>query len=139
MDLRERIVNRPYISSDAFTPYPETIERAYGADCDYGQIIKQYAGEPEPDAAPRYSPGWVVGATKRTVVGKPRRKAISTSNVERQNLTLPMQQCRFTRLTNGFSKKLANHKAAVALYFMHYDLLLIPCGRAAQRERAGPY
>jgi IS1 family transposase len=119
-DLRQRIINQPVINSDAFTAYPEAVERYFGHGVRYGQIVKSYAGEPPKDAARRYSPGYVVGVETRVVTGRPGH--ISTSYIERQNLSLRMAQRRFTRLTNGFSKKLRNHKAAVALYVAHYNL-----------------
>jgi IS1 family transposase len=119
-DLRRRIVNRPEISSDGFTPYLEAVEQAFGADCSYGQVIKQYHGEPAIDTARRYSPGVVVGVRRHRLIGYQRR--VCTSYVERGNLTVRMQQRRFTRLTNGFSKKLANHVAAVSLYVAHFNL-----------------
>ena len=119
-DLRERVINRLTISSDAFNAYPEAIELAFGADVDYGQIQKVFAGEPGPDAARRYSPGKVEGVNYRRVSGDPNR--ICTSYVERSNLTVRMQSRRFTRLTNGFSKKLRNHEAAISLFIAHYNL-----------------
>jgi IS1 family transposase len=119
-DLRERIINRPEISSDAFSAYPWALDLAFGIDMDYGQIVKQYHGEPAIDAARRYSPGYVVGVQRAVIAGRPRK--IATSYIERQNLTLRMQQRRFTRLTSGFSKKLENHAAAVGLYVAHYNL-----------------
>ena len=119
-DLRERVINRPNISSDAFNAYPEAVELAFGDDVDYGQIVKVFQGEPGPDAARRYSPGHVVGVNHRSVTGKPKR--ICTSYVERSNLTVRMQSRRFTRLTNGFSKKLRNHEAAISLFISHYNL-----------------
>jgi IS1 family transposase len=119
-DLRRRIVNRPEISSDGFTPYLEAVERAFGADCSYGQVIKQYHGEPAIDTARRYSPGVVVGVLRHRLIGYQRR--VCTSYVKCGNLTVRMQQRRFTRLTNGFSKKLANHVAAVSLYVAHFNL-----------------
>lgn len=119
-DLRERVLGQPEISSDAHAAYPEAVERAFGASCTYGQIVKKYAGEPPRDAARRYSPGWVVGVDHHTIVGRPSH--ISTSYVERQNLSLRMASRRFTRLTNGFSKTLPNHAAAVSLYVAHYNL-----------------
>ena len=94
--------------------------RAFGTEVDYGQIIKTYNGEPPVNAARRYSPGWV-GVKKHAVSGRPIRSKISTSYVERQNLSLRMQQRRFTRLTNGFSKKYRNHAAAVAQYVAHFN------------------
>jgi IS1 family transposase len=121
-DLRARILNRPQITADGFRPYVEAIELAFGADCHFAQLVKQYEGEPGPDAARRYSPGWVVNVTRTRVSGSPDPARVSTSYVERQNLTVRMQCRRFTRLTNGFSKKLRNHKAAVALYVAHYNL-----------------
>jgi IS1 family transposase len=121
-DLRARILGRPQISSDAFRPYVDAIEWAFGSEVDYGQIVKVYEGEPGPTAARRYSPGWVVDVRRATIAGAPDPEKISTSYVERQNLSLRMACRRFTRLTNAFSKKLANHKAAVALYVAHYNL-----------------
>jgi IS1 family transposase len=96
-DLRERILNAPEISTDAFPAYEGAIEEAFGAECRYGQIIKSYVGEPALDAARRYSPGYVVAVDRRAVVGTPRH--ISTSYAERQNLSLRMASRRFTRLT----------------------------------------
>ena len=120
-DLRTRVINRPNISSDAFTQYPEAVELAFGADVDYGQIQKSYSEDAnEPRRVRRYSPGAVVAVATRTVVGDP--DLICTSHMERGNLTIRMQTRRFTRLTNAFSKKLRNHKAAVALFIAHYNL-----------------
>jgi IS1 family transposase len=120
VDLRRRIVNRPEISSDGFSPYLEAVERSFGADCSYGQVIKHYHGEPAIDTARRYSPGVVVGVRRHRLIGYQRR--VCTSYVERGNLTVRMQQRRFTRLTNGFSKKLENHIAAVGLFVAHFNL-----------------
>src|SRR5437870_8502875 len=89
-------------------------------DCSFAQIIKHYHGEPAIDTARRYSPGVVVGVRRHRLIGMQRR--VCTSYVERQNLTVKMQQRRFTRLTNGFSKKLENHVAAVSLYVAHFNL-----------------
>jgi IS1 family transposase len=118
-DLRERIINAPEISSDAWPAYESAVEEAFGSSCSYGQIIKTYVGEPAKDAARRYSPGYVVGVQRRNVVGAPRH--ISTSYIERQNLSIRMASRRFTRLTNGFSKRADYHAAAVALYVAHYN------------------
>lgn len=120
-DIRERVLNKPQISSDAWPAYPDAVERAFGDDVDYGQIVKTYVGEPHKDAARRYSPGIVTKVDREVIAGRPKRERISTSYVERSNLTMRMQSRRFTRLTNGFSKKLENHKAAVSLYIAHYN------------------
>jgi IS1 family transposase len=122
-DLSERLDNRIQLSSDALTAYIEAVELAFGSDVDYGQIVKAY--EAEPMGAGRYSPPKVIGAEKIIVSGMPKRSKISTSYVERQNLTIRMQMRRFTRLTNAFSKKLDNLKAAVALHFAHYNFVRI--------------
>jgi len=119
-DLRQRVLGKPEISSDGWTCYPEAIDDAFGLDVTYGQIVKNYNVPGRVvEAARRYSPAQVVSVTKRSMIGRPKR--ISTSFIERQNLTLRMQQRRSTRLTNAFSKKLENHEAAVALYVMHYN------------------
>jgi len=120
--LRNRITNIPQISSDGFPAYEQAIEYAFGDAVHYGQIVKTYAGDPPINAARRYSPGVVVGVRKRKVRGFPVGMNISTSYIERSNLTLRMQSRRLTRLTNGFSKKLENHKAAIALFVAHYNL-----------------
>jgi IS1 family transposase len=119
-DLRERVLGAPEISADAFRAYPRAIEAEFGANVHFGTIDKKYAADPGSiEAWRRYSPGNVVAVERRVVSGYP--LTISTSYVERQNLTLRMSQRRFTRLTNGFSKKLQNHMAAVALYVVHYN------------------
>jgi hypothetical protein len=99
--------------------YLEALEHAFGADIDYGMIVKLYGSEPEGEK--RYSPAKCISATKQVVQGKPDYDAISTSYVERRNLTMRMNMRRFTGLTNAFSKKLENHECALALYFMHYN------------------
>ena len=121
-DLRRRIVGSPQINTDAFPAYEAAIETAFGLRVQHGMIHKSYKGEPPVNAARRYSPGWVVGVNKRRVSGEPIDFLISTSYVERQNLSVRMASRRFTRLTNGYSKKLDNHVAAVALYVAHYNL-----------------
>jgi IS1 family transposase len=118
-DLRKRVINRPQISSDAFFGYATAVGQSFGTDVDYGIVEKHYTHEPAREAARRYSPGKVVSAKRTRVIGKPKRA--STSYIERQNLNLRMSQRRYTRLTNGFSKKFENHKAAVALYIAHYN------------------
>ncbi|MGC9954154.1 MAG: transposase [Rhizomicrobium sp.] len=118
-DIRRRVIGSPEISTDGFQAYPWAISLAFGEQCAHGIVEKHYAVMGTPEASRRYSPGEVVSVTKNVVFGTPTR--ISTSYVERQNLTLRMQQRRFTRLTNGFSKTYLNHCAAVALYVMHYN------------------
>ncbi len=119
-DLRARVIGSPEISSDAFRAYPFAIEQEFGWQIDYGTIDKNYKVTAGSEAARRYSPGHVVSVSRKAVLGDP--QFISTSYVERQNLTLRMQQRRFTRLTNAFSKKLENHIAATALYAAWYNL-----------------
>jgi IS1 family transposase len=121
-DLRARVLGSPIISTDAFPPYEHEIATAFGEQCHYGMIKKHYVGEPMVNAARRYSPGIVVAVEKHTMIGHPPNFLICTSHAERQNLSVRMALRRFTRLTNGFSKKAANHAAAVSLYVGHYNL-----------------
>ena len=120
--LADRIDNRFQLSTDAFPPYPDAVERAFGSDVDYAQILKKYQEEA---GERRYSPGKIISVTKIPIMGFPLKSRISTSYIERQNLTIRMQMRRFTRLTNAFSKKLDNLKAAVALHFFHYNFMRI--------------
>jgi IS1 family transposase len=121
-DLRSRIVNRPQITADGFAPYVPAIDLAFADQVDFGQLVKIYQTTPGNEAAVRYSPGTVTSIVKTPVFGNPDPDLISTSFVERFNLNTRMAVRRFTRLTNAFSKKLANHKAAIALYVAHYNL-----------------
>jgi hypothetical protein len=121
--LSERLANRVQLSSDALTAYVEAVERAFGADVDYGQEVKVY--EAEPVGRGRYSPPHVTGATRSVIVGNPDQAHISTSLIERQNLTMRMSMRRFTRLTNAFSKKVENLRAAVSLHFAHYNFVRV--------------
>lgn len=120
-DLSERLANRVQISSDALASYVDAVEQAFGADVDYGQAVKFY--EAEPIGPGRYSPPKVVRAERTVIAGDPDRDHISTSMIDSQNLTMRMSMRRFTRLTNGFSKKVENHRAALALHFAHYNLV----------------
>ncbi len=122
VDLRKRVINAPQISSDAFPSYKLLVGDIFEGQVHYGQIVKKYVGEPPVTAARRYSPGIVVAVDRSALIGQPDQSKISTSYIERTNLTLRMQQRRFTRLTSGFSKKLDNHKAAVSLFVAHYNL-----------------
>jgi IS1 family transposase len=121
-DLRERVLGSPEISSDGYHPYRDTIRHAFGPRVAHGVISKTYSVThlATPEASRRYSPAAVVAVSRQTVSGTPGE--ISTSYVERQNLTVRMGSRRFTRLTNGFSKKLDNHAAAVSLYVAYYNL-----------------
>jgi IS1 family transposase len=121
IDLSERLSNRVQISSDSLRSYVDAVERAFGADVDYGQIVKFY--DAEPIGPGRYAPPRVTGAERTVIAGRPDQAHISTSHVERQNLTMRMSMRRFTRLTNAFSKKFENLQAAVALHFAHYNLV----------------
>lgn len=121
-DVASRLANRVQLSTDGWVSYPSAVERSFGWNgVDYATIIKQYGNESDRKGG-RYSPSPVViGVEKVEVMGKPKRSLISTSYVERQNLTMRMSMRRFTRLTNGFSKKAENHAHAVSLHFFFYN------------------
>jgi IS1 family transposase len=133
-DLRSRLRNRVQLTSDGLVNYLVAVESAFGDDVDYAQLVKIY-GEPRyaEGNERRYSPGECCGTRKRRVVGNPNPSTVSTSFVERQNLTMRMHMRRFTRLTNAFSKKVENHAYAVALHMMYYNFV-----RLHQKLRVTP-
>lgn len=119
-DIRSRVLGRPQITTDAHAPYMAAIEMAFQDDVHYAQLHKIYgAANDTPEA--RYSPARCIGCDMKAVIGSPDYEHVSTSYVERQNLTMRMSMRRFTRLTNAFSKKIENHAAAIALYFAYYN------------------
>ena len=123
-DLRGRLVNRVQLTTDGHRAYLEAVEAvegAFGGDVDYAQIIKMYG--PTPSPAGRYSPAECTGIKKVRVEGDPDEKHVSTSYVEVHNKTMRMHMRRFTRLTNGHSKKVANHAHMVALYTLFYNFI----------------
>ncbi len=119
-DVASRISNRIQLTTDGYRVYADAVEGAFGADIDYAMLVKIYgASNDNPES--RYSPATCIGCRTGVLNGDPDPQYISTSFVERQNLSMRMGMRRFTRLTNGFSKKLENHGHMVALYFMHYN------------------
>ncbi|MCH8988837.1 MAG: DDE-type integrase/transposase/recombinase [Chloroflexi bacterium] len=119
-NLRSRLSNRVQLTTDGHKPYLEAIEGVFGADVDYAMLQKIY-GHQSTEGQRRYSPAECLGASTHVVTGSPDNAHISTSFVERANLTMRMSMRRFTRLTNGFSKKLENHMHAIALHFAFYN------------------
>ncbi len=120
-ELAERISTRIQLTTDGFVFYNRHVEDAFGSEVDFAQLIKLYGQYGQHDADAKYSPSQNVEVISKVRIGDPDPKRICTSHVERQNLTMRMQMRRFTRLTNAFSKKLTNLKAACALHFAHYN------------------
>lgn len=121
-DLRQRLANRVQLTTDGHRAYLNAVEEAFGDDIDYAQLIKLYGDAPEAFKG-RYSPAECVGARKETITGKPDKRHVSTSYVERSNLSIRMHMRWFTRLTNAHSKKFENHAWAVALHVMFYNFV----------------
>src|SRR6266699_1068353 len=132
-DLKKRLANRVQLTTDGYKPYLEAVEGVFRGDVDYSMLIKLYGAPQGEGNERRYSAGECCGTRKRRITGSPDRKHCSTSFVERQNLTMRMNMRRFTRLTNGFSKKIENLEHAVALHFMFYNF-----GRIHQTLRVTP-
>lgn len=130
-DLASRIITRFQLSTDSFGPYQEAVRSAFGDKIDYAQINKEYAQTVEGQR--RYSPPQIIRVTKTKISGYPKDEFISTSHMERQNLTMRMQMRRLTRLTNAYSKKWENLEAALRLYFWHYNF-----ARVHESLRASP-
>jgi IS1 family transposase len=125
-DVERRLAHRVQLTSDGYRPYLEAVGLAFwGKPIDYAQLVKTYHSEPGNRTEVRYSPGDFVECTASVIKGDPDPADISTSFVERQNLSMRMNMRRFTRLTNGFSKKLENHGHSVALHYMHYNFARI--------------
>jgi len=134
-DLAGRVENRVQLSSDGHKMYLEAVEDAFGADIDYAMVQKIYGDDPQPQK--RYSPAKCIGIKADVVQGCPDPDHVSTSYVERQNLTMRMSMRCFTRLTNAFSKKVENMAHAVALHFMAYNFLK-PHGTLTERAEGTP-
>ena len=124
-DLAERVANRIQLTSDGWRTYKDAVSDAFLDEIDYAQLVKIYGESPEAKQEKRYSPAECIGCERHAVIGDPDKAHISTSYVERQNLTMRMSIRRFTRLTNAFSKKAANHPHGVSLHFMFYNFCRI--------------
>ena len=123
LDLASRLANRVQLTTDGHRAYLTAVESAFGSEVDYSMLVKMYGEAPEADT--RYSPGECIGCKRERIIGNPNPGHISTSYVERQNLSVRMAIRRYTRLTNAFSRKIENHSAAVSLYYFAYNFIKI--------------
>lgn len=124
-DLAWRMASRIQLTTDGYKVYVDAVDEVFVGNVDYAMLVKMYGGPLEPHDVHRYSVGEVTGVVRENIVGSPDEFHVSTSFVERQNLTMRMSMRRFTRLSNGFSKKIENLQHAVALHFMHYNFARI--------------
>jgi len=125
LDLESRLKNRVQLTTDGHRAYLTAVEEAFGGSIDYAMLVKTYGSPESTKDQRRYSPAECTGIEKLPICGNPDKKDVSTSYVERQNLTMRMSMRRFTRLTNGFSKKIENLEHSVALHFMYYNFARI--------------
>lgn len=124
-DLADRLASRVQLTTDGHRPYMDAVRQAFGWDIDYARLVKIYGSGTPKDGQTRYSPAECIGCETLVVSGNPEKDLISTSYIERQNLTMRMSMRRFTRLTNGFSKKVENHAHAIALHYMYYNFVRV--------------
>lgn len=122
-DLAQRLANPVQLTTDGHSVYLDAVAGAFGDDVDYAMLVKIYGEDPAPGPERKYSPGECIGARKEPKIGAPDERHISTSHVERSNLSMRMHMRRFTRLTNAFSKKIDQHIAALSLYFVFYNFV----------------
>jgi len=124
-DLAARLSNRVQLTTDGHRAYLNAVESAFGSDIDYAMLVKMYGNDSSKESETRYSPAECIGCEMKAISGRPKVEHISTSYVERQNLTMRMSMRRFTRLTNGFSKKVENLEHSIALHYLWYNFARI--------------
>lgn len=124
-DLQPRLKHRVQLTTDGHKPYLSAVEDAFGCEIDYAQLVKLYGEGPKEQSEIRYSPAKCMGSRRAVISGNPDHRHISTSYAERMNLNIRMENRRFTRLTNGFSKKVDRHENMLAIYFMYYNFVRV--------------